>query len=105
MDRCRDDVPVWNLANNGMLQASGRQPRTCKAAENAHAEDEKRVIRRVQGRARGRYDAKSPLPLALAERSILWSQGVAQAVFPKRRVTSTRRGCCFWPAAEKAAAM
>jgi hypothetical protein len=84
-------VPVWNLANNGMLHACGRQARTCTAAGDAHAAEEQRVIRRIQG-LRGRDDTKSPLPLALAGRSIVWSQGAAEAAFPKRRVTSTRRG-------------
>ena len=35
------------------------------------------------------------------ERSILCSKAVAKTAFPKRRVTGTRRGCYFWPAAGK----
>lgn len=41
------------------------------------------------------------LDMLLESRVHCYSLDVAKTAFPKRCVTGTRRGCCFWPAAAK----
>ena len=64
-----------------------------------HAFEARMALHPWRTRALEETDGNAPCPWSVERSIFCCSKAVAKTAFPKRRVTGTSRGCCFWPAA------